>query len=57
MIEEPQVVVHKADEPGSIADFPDPDVLTGEDDTDIDLAAAEANAAARGDSDGSVKEG
>ena len=56
MIEEPQVVIHKADQPDFIANFLDPDILTGEDGAEIDLAAAEADAAAVGDGDGSVVE-
>ena len=45
MIEEPQVVIHKAHEPDSIADFLDTDILASEDGAEADLAAAEANAA------------
>ena len=52
MVEESQVVIHIADEPDSIADFLDPDVLVGEDGAQIDLAAPEADAAALGDGNG-----
>ena len=57
MVEEPQVVIHKAYQPDSIADFFDPDVLTGKHRAQIDLAAPEADAAALGDGDGAVVEG
>jgi hypothetical protein len=40
MIEEAQVVLHKADEPDFIADLFNPDVLASEDDAEIDLSAA-----------------
>ena len=56
MIEETQVIFHKADEPDFIADLLDADVLAGEDGAEIDLAAADADAAALGDGDGSVME-
>ena len=56
MIEESQVVVHKADEPDSIAEFLNPDVLSGEHCAEIDLKVPETNAAALGDGDGSVVE-
>ena len=54
MVEEAQVVIHEADEPDSIADFLDPDILTGEDGAEIDFSASDADAAALGDGDGSV---
>ena len=57
VVEEPQVVIHKAQHPDSIADFYGPDVLTGEHRAQIDLAASEADAAALSDGDGAVVEG
>ena len=56
MIEEPQVVVHKADQPDSIADFLHADVLTGKHGAEVDLAAPEAGAAALSDGEGAVVE-
>ena len=49
-----QVVLHEGDEPDSIAHLLDAYVLAGEDQTQVDLAFAEANAAAMGDSDRAV---
>ena len=46
MIEEAQVVFHKTDEPDFIADLFDADVLAGEDGTEVDLSAADADGAA-----------
>src|SRR5207247_10192215 len=56
VIEEPQVVVHKADEPDFIAHLLDPDILAGEDGAQMDLSAPEADAATLGDGDGSLVE-
>ena len=55
MIEEPYVVIHKADEPDFIAYFLHAHVLSGEDGTEIDFASTEADAATVGDDDGSVR--
>ena len=57
MIEEAQVVIHKGNEPDFIAYLLDADVLTGEHGAEIDLAPADADAAALGDGDGAVVEG
>ena len=56
MIEEAQVVLHKADQPDFIANLLDADVLAGEDGAETDLAAAEADATALGDGDGAIVE-
>jgi len=57
VVEEAQVVVHKADEPDVIGDFAYADGLTGKDLAEIDLASAEAQAPALGDDDGAIVEG
>ena len=56
MIEEPQIVIHKADEPDSIADLLDAHVLASEDGAEIDLSASETDTAALGDGNGLVVE-
>ena len=56
MIEEAQVIFHKADEPDFIADLLNADVLAGEDGAEVDLPFAEADTAALGDGDGAVVE-
>ena len=56
MIEEAQVVFHKADQPDFIANLLDADVLAGEDGAEIDLAAADADATALGDGNGAIVE-
>jgi hypothetical protein len=56
VIEEAQVVFHEANEPYFIAHLLDADVLTGEHGAEIDLAPADADAAALGDGDGAVVE-
>ena len=54
MVEEAQVVVHEGHQPDFIGDFLDADVLTGKDRAEVDLAAAEADAAALGDGDRAI---
>ncbi len=49
--------MHEADQPDVISDFADADVLTSEHATEIDLALAEAEAAALGDGHGEIVEG
>ena len=56
MVEEPQVVVHQAHQPDFIADLLDADVPAGEDRAQVDLAPAEADAAALSDGEGAVVE-
>ena len=56
MIEETQVVVHKADEPDLVSDLPDADVLTGEDGAEVDLEAVHADATAARNGDGAIVE-
>ncbi len=56
MVEEPQVVVHEADQPDFFVDLFDADVLTGEDGGEINLARGEADAAAHGDGHRAVVE-
>ena len=56
MIEEPQVVIHKAQESDSFADFLHSDFLPGEGSAEIDLSSPEADPATLGDGDGSVVE-
>jgi hypothetical protein len=46
VIEEAQVVVHKADQPDLLADFRDADVLSGEHGTQVDFPTTDADAAA-----------
>jgi hypothetical protein len=57
VIEECQIVLHKAHQPHLVADLLDADVLAGEDRTQIDLAAPDANPAAASDRDGAVMKG
>jgi len=57
MVEEPQVVMHEADEPDAVADLFDADGLTGERLAETDLFAIDAESAAAGDGDGLVVEG
>jgi hypothetical protein len=57
VIEEAQIVVHKAHQPDFLAHLLDADVLSGKDDAQIDLATAEADPAAARDRDGSIVEG
>jgi hypothetical protein len=54
LIEEPQIVFHKADQPDFVADLADPDLLTCEHLAQVDLAFADADAPTGGDHDGSV---
>jgi hypothetical protein len=56
VIEEPQVVIHKTEQPDFIAGLLDADIFASEDGTEIDLSASETDAAAVGDGDGSVVE-
>jgi hypothetical protein len=49
--------MHEAGKPEMVVDLLDADGLAGEDQTEIDLAAIEADAAARGDGDRLVVEG
>jgi hypothetical protein len=44
VIKEPQVVVHKADQPDLFRDLLDADILSGEDLTEIDLTPPDADA-------------
>lgn len=46
--------MHEADQPDVIGDFPDSDILTGEDGAEVDLASAEARSAALRDGDSAV---
>jgi hypothetical protein len=46
VVEIPQVVLHEGDQPDVLAHLRDPDVLAGEDLTEIDLAPVEAEAPA-----------
>ena len=57
MIEEAEIVVHEAHLPDSIRDLPDSHILACKDLTEIDLAFAQADAAAVGDGDSAVVEG
>ena len=43
VVEVPQVMIHESDEPNVVAHLFDADVLTGEDGTEIDLLAVEAD--------------
>ena len=54
MIEEAEVVVHEADEPDVVGHFAHADGLTGECLAEVDLARAEAQAAAARDADGTI---
>jgi len=51
VVEVSQIVVHEGDEPDVLVGLFDSDGLTGEDGTEIDFAAPEADAAAGGDED------
>jgi hypothetical protein len=57
MIEEPQVVVHKPDHPDLLADLLDTDVLSSEDDTEIDFPAPDTQPFATGYGESTVVEG
>jgi hypothetical protein len=57
VIEETQIVLHKAHQPHLVADLFDTHVLACEYGTEIDLAAPDANAAAAGDRDRAIVEG
>jgi len=56
VIEESQVVLHKANEPDFIAHLLDAHVLTGEDGAEVDLPFAEADTATVGDGNGAIME-
>lgn len=56
MIEEPEVVLHEADQPDFFVDFLHADVLTREHRRQVDLARAEAHAAAHGHGDRAIVE-
>jgi hypothetical protein len=56
VVEEPQVVVHEADQPDFFLDLFDADVLTGEHCGEVDFARAEAHSAAHGHGDGAIVE-
>ena len=51
MVEEAQVVVHKAYQPDSLIDLSDADGLSCEGLTEVDLALPDADATAAGDDD------
>jgi hypothetical protein len=57
VIEEAQIVLHKAYEPHLVADFRDADVLAGEHGAEVDLAPADADSPAVGEGGGAVVEG
>ena len=57
MIEEPQILVHKAHEPDFLADLLEADVLSGKYSAQVDLSTTDADPAVTGDGDGSVVEG
>jgi hypothetical protein len=52
VVEVSEIIVREADEPDVVADLFDADALTDEDQTEIDLLAIEADAAACGHGDG-----
>src|ERR1039458_1917180 len=56
LIEEAQVVFHKADQPDSVADLFDADVLASEHGAEVDLLLPDADPAAVGDRDGAIVE-
>jgi hypothetical protein len=56
IVEEAQVIVHKANQPNVISDFAHADVLTGEHATEIDLAPAEAQTPTLGHGDSHIVE-
>ena len=56
VVEISQIVVHEGDEPNVLVGLFDSDRLAGEDGTEVDLPALEADAAAGGDGDGLVVE-
>jgi len=57
VIEEAQIVVHEGHQPDLLCDFFDAHCLTGKCMTEIDLAPAQADAAAARDSDRAIVEG
>jgi hypothetical protein len=57
VVEEPQIVFHKAHQPDFVADLFDPDVLPGEYGAEVNFAPSYADTAAVGDRDGAVVEG
>ena len=56
MVEEAQIIVHKADQPDLIRDLLDADFLASEDGAEVDFLPPEADPAALGDGDGPVVE-
>lgn len=56
MIEVSQIVLQEADQPDAVLDFPDPHELSREHGAQVDLALADADAAAAGDAHGAVVE-
>ena len=48
--------MHEADQPDALGDFPEADVLAGEDCAEVDLAAPEAQAAALSDRESAIVE-
>ncbi|WP_192252378.1 hypothetical protein [Mesorhizobium caraganae] len=54
VIEVSQIIIHEAAQPDVVLDLFDADGLAGEDDTEVDLLAIVADAAAGGDDDGLV---
>jgi hypothetical protein len=56
MVEEPQVIVHAADQPDFFVDLFHADVLAGEDSREVDPARGEADAATHGDDHGAIVE-
>lgn len=57
VVEEAQVVVHKADQPDLLLDLADADPLAGKDMTEADFALADTDAPARGDQHRAIVEG
>jgi hypothetical protein len=57
VIKEPQVVVHKTNQPDLLRDFLDADILSGEDLTEIYLTPPDADTPALRDGDGAIMQG
>jgi hypothetical protein len=57
VIEEAQIVLHKAHQPDLIFDLADADVLSGKDSAEVDLAGADADAPTSGHRDREVMQG
>ncbi len=57
MVENPQIILHEADEPDLVGDLLDADLLASEDRAEVYFLSSKADTTALGDGDGHVVEG